>query len=176
MQKVTVVKCRRCSITTSNDLEYYTTSTRTYIYHSYYPRSHSLLSKISSKMMSLTALPSLIIVAITLAPTSVLAATCELLFDGRVPQNYTAADFDKPTSIYDHEFVHGTSWATFWGHYEDLLISIPPQIRPGLRLSNFQTSMDQWYYTTSPLHYSLLNHPTQFDIAVGAKPVEVTLR
>ena len=34
---------------------------------------------------------------------------CKMLFDGRVPQKVTPSDFDKNTSIFDHQFVHGES-------------------------------------------------------------------
>jgi hypothetical protein len=38
---------------------------------------------------------------------------CNILFDGRVSVKTTAADFDKNTSIFDHQFVHGQNqtWA-----------------------------------------------------------------
>jgi len=35
--------------------------------------------------------------------------SCKVLFDGRVPLSMQPADFDKNSSIYDHQFVHGES-------------------------------------------------------------------
>lgn len=39
--------------------------------------------------------------------------SCTLLFDGRVPFSAKPADFDKDTSLYDHQYVHGENqtWA-----------------------------------------------------------------
>lgn len=34
---------------------------------------------------------------------------CKILFDGRLPLSVQPADFDKNSSIYDHQFVHGES-------------------------------------------------------------------
>jgi len=51
---------------------------------------------------------------LVLGTTAKVSATkCKLLFDGRVQQGVTPADFDKNTSIYDHQFVHGDNqtWA-----------------------------------------------------------------
>lgn len=41
--------------------------------------------------------------------TSQLGKECKILFDGRVPQRMTPPDFDKNSSIFDHQFVHGQS-------------------------------------------------------------------
>lgn len=35
--------------------------------------------------------------------------SCEVIWDGRVSLQTTPADFDKNSSIYDHQFVHGDS-------------------------------------------------------------------
>lgn len=35
--------------------------------------------------------------------------TCTILFDGRVPPSAKPADFDKNTSVYNYQYVHGTS-------------------------------------------------------------------
>ncbi|KZS97141.1 hypothetical protein SISNIDRAFT_406506 [Sistotremastrum niveocremeum HHB9708] len=44
---------------------------------------------------------------------SVALASCPILFEGRIPQYITPADFDKNSSVYDHQFVHGDNqtWA-----------------------------------------------------------------
>lgn len=34
---------------------------------------------------------------------------CPILFDGRVPLSAKPADFDKNTSVYNYQYVHGTS-------------------------------------------------------------------
>ena len=54
-------------------------------------------------MLAFVALAALATVA-SAAPTS-----CPILFDGRVQLFETAADFDLPSSKYDHQFVHGDS-------------------------------------------------------------------
>ena len=46
------------------------------------------------------------------APTGFGQVACPILFDGRVPLLETAADFDKNSSRYDHQFVHGDSEST----------------------------------------------------------------
>lgn len=63
-----------------------------------------------------------VVIAVLNALTSVLAApspsddscpadkkSCEVIWDGRVSLHTTPADFDKNSSIYDHQFVHGDS-------------------------------------------------------------------
>lgn len=55
-----------------------------------------------------------LLVIIAVGATCAIASTnagikCKLLFDGRVPPSAKPADFDKNSSIYDHQFVHGQS-------------------------------------------------------------------
>ncbi|GJJ14876.1 hypothetical protein Clacol_009145 [Clathrus columnatus] len=51
---------------------------------------------------------------------------CPILFDGRVHKNVQPADFDKNSSIYDHQFVHGQNqtWAE--------IIKFPEGVPPSL--------------------------------------------
>jgi hypothetical protein len=35
--------------------------------------------------------------------------SCSIIWDGRVPLSETGADFDQPSSKYDHQYVHGDS-------------------------------------------------------------------
>ncbi|KAF8494540.1 hypothetical protein JB92DRAFT_2995759 [Gautieria morchelliformis] len=54
---------------------------------------------------------------------------CQLLFDGRIAPEVDAADFDKNSSIYDHQFVHGES--TYPSGIRDDLTELP-HFRPNL--------------------------------------------
>ena len=70
-------------------------------------------------------------------------AGCTLLFDGRVPPSAKPADFDKSTSVYNYQYVHGTS-----EHSLNVLPGadlISEQIRHGQRFSSFQMSHLPWY-------------------------------
>ncbi|KAF8179614.1 hypothetical protein BJ912DRAFT_883052 [Pholiota molesta] len=51
---------------------------------------------------------------------------CTLLFDGRVPQKMTPADFDKNSSIFDHQFVHGQNQT--WAEIIKFPEGIPPSM------------------------------------------------
>ncbi|CCA72240.1 hypothetical protein PIIN_06174 [Serendipita indica DSM 11827] len=55
-----------------------------------------------------------------LATTSLATRSCSLLFDGRVPVTAKPADFDKNTSIYNYQFVHGANQT--WSE----IIKFPP--------------------------------------------------
>ncbi|KAF8881406.1 hypothetical protein CPB84DRAFT_1791812 [Gymnopilus junonius] len=63
-----------------------------------------------------------------------LGIRCPVLFDGRVPKSMTPPDFDKNSSIFDHQFVHGQNqtWAEiikFTGVPESLF-DIPKNAKP----------------------------------------------
>ncbi|KAI5121648.1 hypothetical protein M0805_001175 [Coniferiporia weirii] len=62
-----------------------------------------------SLLLALICLSSAFAHAKSVPPTS----ACKILFDGRVSASTTRADFDKNSSIYDHQFVHGQNqtWA-----------------------------------------------------------------
>ena len=58
---------------------------------------------------------------------------CQVLFDGRIAQNVEPADFDRNTSIYDHQFVHGESDLAFYVLLERNSLNISFQIKHGQR-------------------------------------------
>ncbi|PPQ71152.1 hypothetical protein CVT25_004770 [Psilocybe cyanescens] len=75
---------------------------------------------------------------------------CTILFDGRVPQHMTPADFDKNSSIFDHQFVHGQS-------------GDPPQPQVGFRRSELipatNNGSDITVQGTTTFHWSIRNDP-----------------
>jgi len=60
-----------------------------------------------------TRLLAVLVFLVTARGAAVTAKSCNILFDGRIPLDAQPSDFDKNTSIYDHQFVHGENqtWA-----------------------------------------------------------------
>lgn len=65
-----------------------------------------LLGQVPIKMFS-----SRLIFVFSLLSSLVAAQTCQLQFDGRVPADLAAADFDAPNDIFSETFVLGQGWS-----------------------------------------------------------------
>lgn len=63
------------------------------------------------------------------------ARTCNILWDGRIPLDIVPADFDKNSSVYDHQFVHGDSKSSLPVYSEIILIFDRPDLGGNYQVS-----------------------------------------
>lgn len=103
---------------------------------------------------------------------------CPLLFDGRVHKDVTPADFDKNTSIYDHQFVHGQSTVYFLSLLNNMTSYHATRSNMGrnYKISFRHTKIvGEYIYTSSETDRSLTTH-TKFELTTDTKAVEVTIK